>query len=322
MFPSINFLSSTIIAGSSYHRSSFAISSYCHHGRHSFLTTPTSIIDQPFCGNISQQQPDQLDLTSNIVAKSLGNVAHCNDDDCLIKLISSNNHNNVDDTVLSTTKTESSNNGCFTDSNLNNINNKKIVGNKSKTNLTTAKRTSKPTLVSLSTSKRNILSIFNNNNGILWSTLFAWCCNNHKNNDKNKTNYNQTNTINNNIVWPMKRLLNQNRWLKFAIEWLEKLINDLMETFIINIINLLFHPNMLLTYLILISYWPSLWAEELVFDDQPAIIHNKDIRPDTSWYKIWLNDYWGTPLKSVSTIFLFYHFLFLYRLIFVSASNF
>lgn len=63
------------------------------------------------------------------------------------------------------------------------------------------------------------------------------------------------------------------------------------------------HPYLLLTYLTTLSfaaYWPSLWAE-LVFDDRPAIIENKDLHWTSPWSQLWFNDYWGTPLKSVCT---------------------
>ena len=60
----------------------------------------------------------------------------------------------------------------------------------------------------------------------------------------------------------------------------------------------LFHPYLVLTYLTFAAYWPSLWAD-LVFDDRPAIIENKDLRWQSSWSQLWSNDYWGTSLKSV-----------------------
>ena len=59
------------------------------------------------------------------------------------------------------------------------------------------------------------------------------------------------------------------------------------------------HPYLLLIHLTFLAYWPSLWAE-LVFDDRPAIIENRDLRKESSWSDLWWHDYWGTPLKSVS----------------------
>lgn len=73
-----------------------------------------------------------------------------------------------------------------------------------------------------------------------------------------------------------------------------------LSTFLINHpIRLLTHPYLLLAYLAFVAYWPSLWAD-LVFDDRPAIVENKDLRPDTHWSRVWFDDFWGTPLKSVS----------------------
>nr|XP_046920645.1 protein O-mannosyl-transferase Tmtc3-like [Dermatophagoides farinae] len=75
-----------------------------------------------------------------------------------------------------------------------------------------------------------------------------------------------------------------------------------ISTIMINIIKLImkiiYSPSMILFILIIISYWPTFYAE-LVFDDRPAIIQNDDLRSSkTSWTQLWFNDYWGTPLKS------------------------
>lgn len=48
-------------------------------------------------------------------------------------------------------------------------------------------------------------------------------------------------------------------------------------------------------------YWPSLYGE-LAFDDRPALIDNKDIRPGTPLYRLFLHDYWGQPLNEVSVV--------------------
>lgn len=64
--------------------------------------------------------------------------------------------------------------------------------------------------------------------------------------------------------------------------------------------SVLLQPYLLLTYLTLVAYWPALWAD-LVFDDRPAIIENKDLRGENSWAELWGHDYWGTPLQSVCT---------------------
>ena len=55
---------------------------------------------------------------------------------------------------------------------------------------------------------------------------------------------------------------------------------------------------LLITAVTILAYWPSLWAE-LVFDDRPALIDNKDIRPNTPIYRLFLNDYWGLPVSEV-----------------------
>jgi len=36
-----------------------------------------------------------------------------------------------------------------------------------------------------------------------------------------------------------------------------------------------------------------------VFDDMSAIVDNKDLRPKTSLINLFLNDFWGTPMKMV-----------------------
>ncbi|GIY21423.1 uncharacterized protein CDAR_206251 [Caerostris darwini] len=35
----------------------------------------------------------------------------------------------------------------------------------------------------------------------------------------------------------------------------------------------------------------------LVFDDQPAIRDNMDVRPTTPWSNLLNNDFWGTPMQ-------------------------
>ena len=54
---------------------------------------------------------------------------------------------------------------------------------------------------------------------------------------------------------------------------------------------------------VFIAYHLSLDAG-LVFDDQVAIVRNEDIRPNTSLLNLFKNDYWGTPLNSVSRFYL------------------
>lgn len=38
-----------------------------------------------------------------------------------------------------------------------------------------------------------------------------------------------------------------------------------------------------------------------VFDDISAIVDNKDLRPRTPWSRLFLNDFWGTPMSMVNT---------------------
>lgn len=50
------------------------------------------------------------------------------------------------------------------------------------------------------------------------------------------------------------------------------------------------------------AYYPALDAG-LVFDDQVAIVKNADLRPESSLFDLFANDYWGTRLSSVSVRF-------------------
>lgn len=36
-----------------------------------------------------------------------------------------------------------------------------------------------------------------------------------------------------------------------------------------------------------------------VFDDISAIVDNKDLRPKTPLFNLFLNDFWGTPMSMV-----------------------
>lgn len=55
---------------------------------------------------------------------------------------------------------------------------------------------------------------------------------------------------------------------------------------------------LMLTALVAVCYSNSLRCG-LVFDDVAAISDNRDIRPHTPISNIFLNDFWGTPLKKV-----------------------
>lgn len=61
------------------------------------------------------------------------------------------------------------------------------------------------------------------------------------------------------------------------------------------------HVIYLLLFVICFAvYWPSL-AGDFVFDDRPAILDNKYVNGHrTDLVGIFSNDYWGTPVKSVS----------------------
>lgn len=48
-----------------------------------------------------------------------------------------------------------------------------------------------------------------------------------------------------------------------------------------------------------IAYWPCLYAE-LVFDDQPAIVDNLDVKGCSPIYHLFTNDYWGRSMTDVS----------------------
>ena len=37
---------------------------------------------------------------------------------------------------------------------------------------------------------------------------------------------------------------------------------------------------------------------DLCFDDEMAIIKNRDLRPETSWVNLILDDFWGVPMHS------------------------
>lgn len=78
-----------------------------------------------------------------------------------------------------------------------------------------------------------------------------------------------------------------------------QLIDLILYGLLMNLLHLIIHPFTMLTALIFLSYWPSLFGE-LVFDDRPAIIENQDLRPTTPWSQLWFNDYWGNALTSVS----------------------
>lgn len=42
-----------------------------------------------------------------------------------------------------------------------------------------------------------------------------------------------------------------------------------------------------------------------VFDDMSAVRDNRDIRSETPLMELFLNDFWGTPITSVSIIYIF-----------------
>ncbi|CAG2104958.1 unnamed protein product [Medioppia subpectinata] len=75
--------------------------------------------------------------------------------------------------------------------------------------------------------------------------------------------------------------------------------------------SILRNPYVLLVVVCYISYWPSIWGQ-LVLDDRPAIIDNKDLRPNTPLYRLFENDFWGTPLHKVSVKMSFPSLLLIY----------
>ncbi|KAI8772946.1 protein O-mannosyl-transferase TMTC3, partial [Biomphalaria glabrata] len=44
-------------------------------------------------------------------------------------------------------------------------------------------------------------------------------------------------------------------------------------------------------------YHNALWCG-FVFDDMSAIVENKDLRPNTPFSDLFLNDFWGTPMHK------------------------
>ncbi|KAM6937583.1 protein O-mannosyl-transferase TMTC3 [Xenentodon cancila] len=54
---------------------------------------------------------------------------------------------------------------------------------------------------------------------------------------------------------------------------------------------------LLLTGLVVGCYWNSLSCG-FVFDDVSAILDNKDLRPSTPLFNLFLNDFWGTPMAE------------------------
>lgn len=55
--------------------------------------------------------------------------------------------------------------------------------------------------------------------------------------------------------------------------------------------------SFLISTVSLICYWNSCNGN-FVFDDSEAIVSNKDLRPDTSFWKLFLHDFWGGTLTS------------------------
>lgn len=76
------------------------------------------------------------------------------------------------------------------------------------------------------------------------------------------------------------------------------------------------HIHVLISYVFvtLISvliYLPCIY-NEFVFDDKPAIVHNKivqEVTPFTNVHQLFTTDYWGTPIQKVSGLFFFLIFL-------------
>ena len=54
----------------------------------------------------------------------------------------------------------------------------------------------------------------------------------------------------------------------------------------------------ILAITVLATYYNSLDCQ-FVFDDMSAIVENKDLRPETPVWNLFLNDFWGTPMNKV-----------------------
>ncbi|XP_054159017.1 protein O-mannosyl-transferase Tmtc3-like [Oppia nitens] len=69
----------------------------------------------------------------------------------------------------------------------------------------------------------------------------------------------------------------------------------LLSTGCLNRALILRNVYLLVAVVCYVCYWPSIWGQ-MVFDDRPAIIDNKDLRPNTPLYRLFVDDFWGTPL--------------------------
>jgi hypothetical protein len=55
--------------------------------------------------------------------------------------------------------------------------------------------------------------------------------------------------------------------------------------------------SLLIATVSLVCYWNSCNGD-FVFDDSEAIVNNKDLRPETPFWKLFLHDFWGGTLAS------------------------
>lgn len=62
-------------------------------------------------------------------------------------------------------------------------------------------------------------------------------------------------------------------------------------------------PDSIFIYVILLTGGIVIYHQALycgfVFDDVSAIKTNEDLRPESAWSNLLLNDFWGTPMSMV-----------------------
>lgn len=59
----------------------------------------------------------------------------------------------------------------------------------------------------------------------------------------------------------------------------------------------------LIVFVAVAVYWNALDCD-FAFDDISAVKENRDLRPTTPWSQLFEHDFWGTPMRKVSTFVL------------------
>ena len=60
---------------------------------------------------------------------------------------------------------------------------------------------------------------------------------------------------------------------------------------------LLFVSGLLSSLVAILIYWSTVNCG-IVYDDEPAIMKNQDLRPNGSWSDLLYHDFWGAPMTS------------------------